>query len=310
VLVAVDVRKSYGSTQALRGVSMTVYAGETVGIVGPNGAGKTTFLECVEGIRRPDSGEVRICGQTRDAGPAVYHLGFGAQLQESSLAERLRVEEAVELFAAFYDEPWKPRPLLRRIGLAGQRRTFYRHLSGGQKRRLTLALALLGRPPVLLLDEPAAGLDTHARLDLWAVLDELTGSSTAVVLATHDLHEAQSRCDRVYVLDRGQVAAAGPVHALLRDAGLVDRVRLPYRPGYPAVLRGVPGWTTNRIVAGVLYAYGTDGYARAATAALAARDLAGAVNGTGGSLAGTVTSGPTTLEDLYLTQTGERDDVQ
>lgn len=308
VLEAGELYKSYGDKAVLAGVSVRVHEGEIVGLVGPNGAGKTTFLECVEGIRRPDRGTVSIAGLSRAAGPAAYHLAFGAQLQESSLAERLRVAEAMELFAGFYDDPWDVDDLLERIGLTDHRRVFYRRLSGGQKRRLTLGLALLGRPPVLLLDEPTTGLDPHARLELWGVLEQLTGTRTAVLLATHDLHEAQSRCHRVYVLDGGRIAAEGPVAELLGAAGLTTRLRLPDRPWTRGLLSGVPGWTTSRVVAGTHYAYGEDGFAEKALAALRAQ--AGTEHPDGSDAAdlrqvlAAASTGPTDLEDLYLTRTG------
>ncbi|MEG3630945.1 ABC transporter ATP-binding protein [Streptomyces poriticola] len=308
VLRAEGLYKSYDRKAVLSGVSVRVHAGEIVGLVGPNGAGKTTFLECVEGIRRPDRGEVEIAGLSRSAGPAAYHLAFGAQLQESSLAERLRVAEAMELFAGFYDDPWDIDDLLEQIGLTEHRRVFYRKLSGGQKRRLTLALALLGRPPVLLLDEPTTGLDPHARLEMWGVLEKLTGSRTAVLLATHDLHEAQSRCHRVYVLDGGRIAADGPVAELLGAAGLSTRLRLPDRPWVRELLSGVPGWTTSRVVAGTYYAYGEHGFAEKAVAALRAHVAAEDTGpGTAGELQqvlAAASTGPTDLEDLYLTRTG------
>ncbi|MEE1940887.1 ABC transporter ATP-binding protein [Streptomyces sp. TRM 70361] len=304
VLEAVDLHKSYGDRTALAGVSVRVHEGEIIGLVGPNGAGKTTFLECVEGIRRPDRGTVTIAGLTRSAGPAAYHLAFGAQLQESSLAERLRVVEAMELFAAFYDDPWDIGDLLERIGLTEHRKVFYRRLSGGQKRRLTLALALLGRPPVLLLDEPTTGLDPHARLEMWGVLEQLTGTRTAVLLATHDLHEAQSRCHRVYVLDGGRIAAGGPVGDLLGEAGLITRLRLPDRPWLPELLGAVPGWTTSRIVAGTHYAYGGSGFAERALAALRSREEAGTGPADLRQVLAAAATGPTDLEDLYLTRTG------
>lgn len=315
LLDAAGVYKSYGDKAVLKGVSVHVRQGEIVGLVGPNGAGKTTFLECVEGIRRPDSGTVTVAGLTREAGPAAYHLAFGAQLQESSLAERLRVGEALDLFAGFYDEPWDPADLLERIGLTAQRRVFYRRLSGGQKRRLTLALALLGRPPVLLLDEPTTGLDPHARLEMWGVLEQLTGSRTAVLLATHDLHEAQSRCHRVYVLDGGRIAAEGSVGELLGAAGLTTRVRLPDRPWTQEVLRRVPGWAASRVVAGTHYAYGGDGFAEMAVAGLRAYLDAPSRPGDPARddvrvVLAALSTGPTDLEDLYLTRTGtpyERD---
>lgn len=304
VLVVDDLRKSYAGRTVLDGVTLRVHEGETIGLVGPNGAGKTTLLECVEGIRRADSGSVTIAGVTVSAAPAVFHLTFGAQLQESSLPNRLRVGEAMRLFAAFYDEPWDVDDLLERIDLRAQRRTMYGRLSGGQKRRLTLALALLGRPPMVLLDEPTTGLDPHARLELWGVLERLTSGRTAILLATHDMHEAQERCDRIYVLDQARMVADGTVSRLLDEAGLVTKIRLPHRPWLDEVLRAVPGWTASRVVAATHYAYGGAAFAGDATTVLRHHLAARSDEHDTPQLLAGITTGPADLEDLYLIRTG------
>jgi ABC-2 type transport system ATP-binding protein len=304
VLVVTDLRKSYGDMTALDGVTLTVHEGETIGLVGPNGAGKTTLLECIEGVRRADSGSVTIAGVTASAGASMFHLTFGAQLQESSLPGRLRVGEAMRLFAAFYDDPWDIDDLLDRVELRDRQRTMYRKLSGGQKRRLILALALLGRPPVALLDEPTTGLDPHARLELWGVLERLASGRTAILLATHDMREAQERCDRIYVLDRGRMVANGSVSRLLHEAGLVTKVRVPHQPWVDEVLRAVPGWTASRVVAAAHYAYGNVDFADAAATALRRHlaDRSDQHNASG--LLAAITTGPADLEDLYLIRTG------
>jgi len=304
VLDVTDLRKSYGADTVLHGLSLQVRQGQVIGLVGPNGAGKTTFLECVEGVRAADAGTIRICGVPPSAGATRYHRLFGAQLQESSLPERLRVREALRLFAGFYRHPWDVDDLLSRVGLTEQARVFYRRLSGGQKRRLVLALALVGRPPMLLLDEPSSGLDPHARLELWDVLRRLADGRTAVLLATHDLHEAQDHCDQVCLIDRGRVVAFGPVDDLLRRAGLVSRIKAVDHPWVGWLMPQIPGFARGQTVAGTYFGYGDAGFARAGIAAL--EQACGADNhppDLDQVLAG-ATVGPAALEDLYLTTTG------
>jgi ABC-2 type transport system ATP-binding protein len=305
VVLDVDgLRKAYGPKAVLHGLSLQVRQGEVVGLVGPNGAGKTTFLECVEGIRAADAGTVRICGVPPSAGAMHYHRLFGAQLQESSLPDRLRVREALRLFAGFYRHPWDVDDLLARVGLTEQAKVFYRRLSGGQKRRLVLALALVGRPPVLLLDEPSSGLDPHAKLELWDVLRRLADGRTAVLLATHDLHEAQDRCDRVCMVDRGRVVADGAVEELLRGAGLITRIRTADHPALAPLVRQVPGFVGDQVVAGTYFGYGDPGFGRAAVAALEQAARADVRPPGIERVLAAAAIGPAGLEDLYLTRTG------
>ncbi|MFC4007366.1 ABC transporter ATP-binding protein [Nonomuraea purpurea] len=206
-----DLRKSYGPTRAVDGVSFTVAKGETFGVVGHNGAGKTTTVECLVGLRRPDSGSVRVFGEDPVRRRRVLAQRIGVQLQESELPDRLRVGEAMRLFAAFYERPDDWRAVMDRWGLASIARKAYGDLSGGQKQRLKLGMAMLGRPELVVLDELTTGLDPVARRETWTLIGDLKASGTTVVLVSHYMDEAEELCDRVAVFSRGTVAAlAGP----------------------------------------------------------------------------------------------------
>jgi ABC-2 type transport system ATP-binding protein len=201
------LHKRYRDTVAVEDVSLTVTAGEIFGIVGPNGAGKTTTVELIQGLRTPDRGHVRVLGldpwQDRDE----LRQRVGAQLQQSDLYDRVRVGEALELFASFYRDPADPGRLLDRLGLAGKRNTSFDKLSGGQRQRLSIALALVGNPEVAILDELSTGLDPHARRDTWRLIEQVRAGGVTVVLVSHDMEEIGRLCDRVAVLDAGRVVA-------------------------------------------------------------------------------------------------------
>ncbi|HVV21227.1 MAG TPA: ABC transporter ATP-binding protein [Pseudonocardiaceae bacterium] len=218
-VIEVDsLRKSYGEHVAVRDVSFTVEHGEIFGILGPNGAGKTTTVECVEGLRSPDGGTVRVFGHDPVTDRQEVHRLVGAQLQESALQEKLRVREAMELYASFYPDPRDWRELLDVLGLTGQQRTQYRKLSGGQQQRLSIALALVGNPKIAVLDELTTGLDPQARRDTWDLIEDVRASGVTILLVTHFMAEAERLCDRLALIDRGSVVAIDT------PAGLVDRV--------------------------------------------------------------------------------------
>jgi len=306
ILVVRDLEKSYRELSVLRGVSLSAGAGEVVGIVGPNGAGKTTLIECVEGIRVPDAGSVEILGRRPADGPWVYNALFGAQLQESSLPARIRVGEALHLFASMQTDPYDVTRMLERMGLTADRRRFFTNLSGGQKRRTLLAVALIGRPPLVLLDEPTAGLDPHARLAMWSLLGDCTRDGTTVVFTTHDMAEAEEYSDRVHLLDRGEMIAAGRPADLLLQAGLGSRLRAPGREGLADWLRAVPGHAAVRVIEGMVYGFGDADYSRRVL-----RLLEQARVGEGGlspdvahDVLDRLTVGPARMEDLYLMSTG------
>lgn len=201
------LRKAYGGKPAVDGVGFTVEEGEIFGILGPNGAGKTTTVECIEGLRVPDAGTVRVAGLDPVGDHRQVTQLLGAQLQESELQPKLTVREALELYSAFYPKPADWRPLAARLGLDAKLSTRFAKLSGGQKQRLFIALALIGGPRVVVLDELTTGLDPRARRDTWSLIEEIRDSGVTVLLVTHFMEEAQRLCDRIAVIDRGKVAA-------------------------------------------------------------------------------------------------------
>jgi ABC-2 type transport system ATP-binding protein len=231
VIEVSNLRKRYGRTVAVDDVSFTVAPGEIFGILGRNGAGKTTTVECLSGLRVPDSGTVRVLGlDPRRDGPALRPL-VGVQLQHSQLPDKLRVAEALDLYSSFYPEPADWGALLDRLGLAAKRDTPFRKLSGGQQQRLSIALALVGNPRVAILDELTTGLDPQARRETWALIEDVRAAGVTVLLVTHFMAEAERLCDRIALIDAGRVVAVDT------PAGLVTRVdteqRIRFRPTAP-----------------------------------------------------------------------------
>ena len=209
VVRAEHLRKAYGSTLAVADVSLTVERGEIYGILGRNGAGKTTTVEMIAGLRRPDAGTVSVLGLDPTTQGAALHERVGLQLQESALPDRLRVHEALDLYASFYTDPADPADLLDLLGLGAKRDTAFKYLSGGQKQRLSVALALVGRPQLAILDELTTGLDPHARRETWAVVEAIRDAGVTIVLVTHLMEEAERLCDRIALIAAGRVAAVG-----------------------------------------------------------------------------------------------------
>ena len=200
--------KRYGDA-GVDDISLTVEAGEIFGVLGPNGAGKTTLVECIHGLRKPDGGSVRIHGLDPQRDKRVVQQTVGVQLQESALQDGLKVREALELFAAFYDDPADPDALLLEWGLADKRAAKFETLSGGQRQRLFIALALVHKPTVVFLDELTAGLDPYARREAWDMVRSLRDRGVTVVLVTHFMDEVEALCDRVMVVDHGSVITTG-----------------------------------------------------------------------------------------------------
>lgn len=205
--------KSYGERVAVAGVDLEVAEGEIVGLIGGNGAGKTTTVECIQGLRRPDAGGIRVLGTDPTCDGERLRRRIGCQLQDASLPDRLRVGEAVELFAGRIDAC----PLLERFGLAGLERSPFAGLSGGERQRLFLVLALVHAPRLVILDELTQGLDPAARRTVWGAIEELRNGGVTVLLVTHELDEAEALCDRVVAMRAGRVLDAGA------PAELVDR---------------------------------------------------------------------------------------
>jgi ABC-2 type transport system ATP-binding protein len=220
--------KRYGSTVAVEDVTFAVTEGEIFGILGPNGAGKTTTVESIVGLRVPDAGTIRVLGQDPQADGAGLHEVVGVQLQESALPPKLRVEEAVRLYAAFYERPADADALLEVLGLSAKTRSYFKDLSGGQKQRLSIALALIGRPTIAVLDELTTGLDPQARRATWGLVEDVRARGVTILLVTHDMDEAQHLCDRVALVDSGRVVAIDSPERLAERTAGGKRVR--FRP--------------------------------------------------------------------------------
>ena len=217
------LRKRYGPTEAVCGVSFAAPRGRIFGLLGPNGAGKTTTLECIVGLRQPDEGAIHIDGLDLRAHSTRAKLLIGAQLQAAALQDRITPRQALDLFGSFYPHPFASDELIGRFGLAAKADAPFATLSGGQRQRLSLALAVVNRPLVLVLDEPTAGLDPQARRELRALIGQMRAEGRTVLLSTHDLEEAAQLCDEVAILDRGRMLALAP------PAELIGRSRAPAR---------------------------------------------------------------------------------
>jgi ABC-2 type transport system ATP-binding protein len=230
IISARDLRKSYGSLAAVDGVSFDVGPGEFFAILGPNGAGKTTTLEILEGLRRPDGGEVTVLGQKPwPRNPALLPR-IGVQLQASSFFERLTAREQIRTFASLYGvSEGRADEMLGVVGLTEQAGTRAEKLSGGQAQRLSIACALVHDPELVFLDEPTGALDPQARRNLWDLLRQINRDGRTVVLTTHHMDEAETLCDRVAIMDHGQILQSGPPAALVR--GLDSPTRISVESG-------------------------------------------------------------------------------
>ena len=218
------LRKSYGATVAIDEVSFEVREGEIFGMVGPNGAGKTTIIECLEGLRKPDQGLVRVLGLDPQHDGQSLRGRVGIQLQQSNLPDRMRVWEALDLYASFYPNPIDWNKLPAQLGLEEKRNTPFTKLSGGQKQRLFIALALLLDPQLVFLDELTTGLDPQARHTIWGLVRDVRARGKTVLLTTHFMEEAERLCDRVAILDHGRIVALDTPAALIRSMAGEERV--------------------------------------------------------------------------------------
>jgi ABC-2 type transport system ATP-binding protein len=219
-----DLRKFYGSVHAIDGITFEVQEGEIFGMVGPNGAGKTTAIECIEGLRRPDGGGATVLGMDPQRDGYELRERIGVQLQEASLPNRIKVWEALDLFAAFYRRSVDWPPLLEQLGLAEKRNGSFAKLSGGQKQRLFIALALLNDPDLVFLDELTTGLDPQARRAMWDLVRSIRERGKTVFLTTHFMEEAERLCDRVAIMDQGRIVALDTPENLIDSLGVENRV--------------------------------------------------------------------------------------
>jgi ABC-2 type transport system ATP-binding protein len=221
-IVVDDLRKSYGAVEALRGVSFEVDEGEVFGLLGPNGAGKTTAVEILEGYRARDGGSVSVLGHDPGRAPRALRERIGVVLQQSDLSTFLTVRETHALFAGYYASPRDVDEVIELVGLTEKRDARVKTLSGGQKRRLDLGVALVGNPDLVFLDEPTTGFDPAARRAAWEMIRALRTLGTTILLTTHYLDEAQQLADRVAVLRRGEIVRAGTPAELIGDSVLTE----------------------------------------------------------------------------------------
>lgn len=297
--VVVRVRglvKQYPGVKAVDEISFDVHQGEIFGMVGPNGAGKTTTIECLEGLRRPDGGTTQVLGLDPFRDPYRLRERIGVQLQSAALPDRIRVWEALDLFASFYQRPADWHSLLEQMGLAEKRDAYFAKLSGGQKQRVFIALALINNPDLAFLDELTTGLDPQARRAMWDQVRAIRQRGTTVFLTTHFMEEAERLCDRVAIIDRGKIVALAPPQDLIDSLGAEHRVLFevdgPFEEG---LLAAVPGIVRVERIGERVVVYGQkDGLVSAVVNALEAGDI---------RFENLRTEQPT-LEDLFLALTG------
>jgi ABC-2 type transport system ATP-binding protein len=295
VIEVQNLRKAYRDHVAVHDVSLSIDKGEIFGICGRNGAGKTTTVECIGGLRSADSGAISVLGLDPVGDRAEVRRAVGIQLQASELPEKLRVSEAVELFAAFYPDPADPDELIERWGLGEKRKTAFGKLSGGQKQRLSIVLALVGNPRVAILDELTTGLDPQARRDTWASIEQIRDAGVTVVLVTHFMEEAERLCDRIAIVDAGRVIATDTPDGLVRS--LPDGQRLRFRPSadFPdELLTDLPEVHALQRTRGAVEVSGHGDLLQAVTSALADRQV----------LAVDLRLDQPTLDDAFVALTG------
>ncbi len=292
-----DLRKSYGSLAAVDGVSFEVRQGEFFAILGPNGAGKTTTLEILEGLRKPDSGEVAVLGRPPWPRNAGLLPRIGVQLQASSFFERLTAREQIRTFASLYGVgTGRADEMLSVVGLAEQASVRAEKLSGGQAQRLSIACALVHDPELVFLDEPTGALDPQARRNLWDLLRQINSDGRTVVLTTHHMDEAETLCDRVAIMDHGKILQAGPPATLVR--GLDSPLRISVESG---VLDSGQAGLLAQQAGGSPADVTDDGVSLTIATRGPAAVLAGLADR--GALAGLRVQGAT-LEDVFLNLTG------
>lgn len=224
IIKVIGLCKSYGAVNAVDNINFEVMEGEIFGMVGPNGAGKTTTIECLEGLRKPDRGEIQVLGVDPQKDSLLIKRKTGMQLQQSNLPERMKVWEALDLYSSFYEKPVDWKELLIQLGLEEKQNSPFSKLSGGQKQRLFVALALLPDPQLIFLDELTTGLDPQARHAIWDLIRDVRLRGKTVVLTTHFMEEAEKLCDRVAILDHGKIVALDTPSKLIQNLGLGDRI--------------------------------------------------------------------------------------
>lgn len=293
-----DVHRHFKDVRAVDGVSLTVEAHQIFGLLGPNGSGMTTLLNVLQGLDRPTSGTVSVLGLDPIAQHDVLVERMGTQLQESTIIPRLTVREALRTFASFYPRARDVDELLAELGLAAKAGARVERLSGGQRQRVFIALAMLHDPELLFFDELTSAVDPQARLAIWDVLRGLRDDGRTIVLTTHSMEEAQALCDRIAIIDAGQIIAEGTTRELIeRHAGGASlRLRIVGEALADVDLRLADGVTSVERVGEWVVVRGTDGFAPRVMALLAAEDV----------VVQEMKTVEPTLQDVFLALTGRR----
>jgi ABC-2 type transport system ATP-binding protein len=224
VIEVKEVWKSFKTVQAVKGISLNIPKGQFVALLGPNGAGKTTLVEMIEGIQKPDKGEITIMGKHWKGNEDELHRIIGLSLQETRFIDKLRVTETLQLFASFFNlGKERVNEIIDIAGLEEKRRSYIVNLSGGQRQRLAIGIALINTPSILLLDEPTTGLDPNARREIWDILQKLKKvSGTSMILTTHYMEEAEKLCDYIIIMDNGVILREGTLDQLLVGSRTLD----------------------------------------------------------------------------------------
>lgn len=294
-----DLFKRYGDVRAVDGVTFDVGRGEIFGLLGPNGAGKTTIVECVLGLRQPDAGTISVLGMVHDAQSRQIKARVGAQLQTTGLYPHLTVREQIDLFARLFSRSLPVAQLINMVGLQEKARTQTQYLSGGQGQRLAVALALINDPDLVFLDEPTTGLDPQARRGVWEIMHRLRQSGKTVLFTTHYMEEAEKLCDRVAVIDHGQIIALDTPEALINRHFRETALEFVSSSEFPREkLHALPGVTQSLFENGRQTLYSTDAlrtmaglFELVSSDALAFKDMV---------------VRQATLEDVFLKLTGRR----
>ncbi len=296
-----DLHKSYGTVDAVRGLSFEVAPGECFGLLGPNGAGKTTTIEILEGLLAPTSGEVVVLGRRWGRDDQAIRERMGVCLQQTVLSEKLQVDETVALFRSFYRRGRAPEAVIAEVELTEKARARVGTLSGGQKQRLAVACALVGDPELLFLDEPTTGLDPQSRRQVWDIVNGFKAAGRTVLLTTHYMDEAERLCERVAIVDHGRIIAEGPPQELMTSLGGEHVLEITLREdgAGAAVLAGLqelPGVRAAQLEAGRLKLTVTEPH-------LAVPAVLERLRGEGRELAG-LTTRHASLEDVFVALTG------
>jgi ABC-2 type transport system ATP-binding protein len=296
-----DLHKSYGSLEAVRGLSFEIRAGECFGLLGPNGAGKTTTIEILEGLLAPTAGEVTVLDRRWGRDDREIRERLGVCLQQTQLADKLEVGETVELFRALYRQGREPESVIAEVGLQEKRKARVSSLSGGQKQRLAVACALVGDPELLFLDEPTTGLDPQSRRQVWDIVNAFKARGRTVLLTTHYMDEAERLCDRIAVVDHGLVIAEGTPRELVRSLGGEHVVEISVGedgrgPLAPSQLKDLPSVRSVHAEAGHVLLTVTEPH-------LAIPPLLERLRAEGWQLA-SLTTRQASLEDVFVSLTG------